>query len=79
MKVMNFEFTDTYLFGIDNECIEVAEILYGPSPEQIYIQCIEIAEEYGIVLESIKTKFLGEECEFSLCPDTGDFLIKVLT
>lgn len=76
---MNFEFTDTYLFGTDEECIEVLETLYGISPEKVYSQCIKISEEYGVILQSVRTKFLGEECEFSLCPATGDLLIEVLS
>lgn len=75
---MNFEFNNTFLFGTDDECIEVLETLYGTSPEKIYTQCIEIADDYGIILQSVRTAFLGEECEFSLCPNTGDFLIEVL-
>jgi hypothetical protein len=73
------EFKNITLFGTDGECIPVEGIFNSQSPQTMYIQCIEEAEEFGIVLEKIQTDFLGEECEFCLCPDTGEFQVNVLT
>ena len=75
---MGFEFNDTCLFGIEGEQIEVLEPLFADTPEQLYTICIEILEEYGGVLEKISTEFLGEHCEFSLWPKTGELLVKVI-
>jgi len=75
---MQFEFTNTQLFGTDGEQIEVLEPLVHESPERMYSACIEIAEEYGIILECLTTEFLGEECTLSICPETGELELDIL-
>jgi hypothetical protein len=75
---MEFEFTNTQLFGTDGEQIEVMEPLHHTSPENAYIECIDIADDYGIILQHITTEFLGEDCEITICPMTGDLELKIL-
>ena len=72
------EFHNIVLFGTDGERILVEGTFNSKTPQTMYIQCIEEAEEFGVVLEKIQTTFLGEECEFYLCPDTGEFQVNVL-
>jgi hypothetical protein len=73
------EFKNITLFGTDGECVEVLDEVVFSNPQEMYIYCINVAEEYGFVLEKVQTEFLGEECEFYLCSDTGDFKVEVLS
>ena len=73
------EFENIILFGTDGECVEVLDEINFPNPQEMYIYCIGVAEEYGFVLERVRTEFLGEGCDFYLCPDTGDFRVDVLS
>jgi hypothetical protein len=74
---MDLDFKNICLYGMDGEIIEVDETIYCSTPEDMYCQCVDIAEDYGVVLRYLTSEMLGEGCVISLCDDSGELILNI--
>jgi hypothetical protein len=72
-----FVFENVELICHNGDVIDVEQNIEFKSVNDLYGFCIEEAEEYGLILEKVNTRFLDENCTFSLNMRTGELKVDI--
>jgi len=72
-----FVFENVELICHNGDVIDVEQNIEFKSVNDFYGFCIEEAEEYGLILEKVNTRFLDENCTFSLNMRTGELKVDI--